>query len=152
MDEERLRMRREMVRQARQGKTKTTKPETGNFFLFRIYVTMMLVGAAFVLSFFETETTNTITESLKEAIAYEMPLETIEEWKQKVVSVFQQNTNKIQNTQQQNNQQEQIKPQDTQQENQDIQQNTTEPKKEIKEEQQSNAFQPDLKEESGKIP
>lgn len=152
MDEERLRMRREMVRQARQGKTKTTKPETGNFFLFRIYVTMMLVGAAFVLSFFETETTNTITKSLKEAIAYEMPLETIEEWKQKVVSVFQQNTNKIQNTQQQNNQQEQIKPQDTQQENQDIQQNTTEPKKEIKEEQQSNAFQPDLKEESGKIP
>ncbi len=152
MDEERLRMRREMVRQARQGKTKITKPETGNFFLFRIYVTMMLVGAAFVLSFFETETTNTITESLKEAIAYEMPLETIEEWKQKVVSVFQQNTNKIQNTQQQNNQQEQIKPQDTQQENQDIQQNTTEPKKEIKEEQQSNAFQPDLKEESGKIP
>ncbi len=152
MDEQRLRMRREMVRQARQGKTKTTKPETGNFFLFRIYVTMMLVGAAFVISFFETETAHTITESLKEAIAYEMPLETVEEWKQKVVSVFQQNANKIQNTQQQKNQQQQIQ----EQQKQEIQQNTTESqneiKEEVKEEPKRNAFQPDLKEESGKIP
>lgn len=148
MDEQRLRMRREMVRQARQGKTKTTKSETGNFFLFRIYVTMMLVGAAFVISFFETETAHTITESLKEAIAYEMPLETVEEWKQKVVSVFQQNANKI--TQQQKSQQQEIQQEQKQEKN--IAEPENEGKQETKEEQKRNTFQPDLKEESGKIP
>ena len=87
MDEERLRIRRELVQQARQRRTTNMRKTTvgKQFFLFRIYVTMMLVGAAFVLSLFHTDTTNTITESLKEAIAYEMPVATIEQWKQKAI-------------------------------------------------------------------
>lgn len=67
---------------------------------------MMLVGAAFVLSLFHTDTTNTITESLKEAIAYEMPVATIEQWKQKAISAFQMNVeknNKKRNSKKQNN-------------------------------------------------
>ena len=96
MDEERLRIRRELVQQARQRRTTNMRKTTvgKQFFLFRIYVTMMLVGAAFVLSLFHTDTTNTITESLKEAIAYEMPVATIEQWKQKAISVFQMNVEK----------------------------------------------------------
>ena len=105
MDEERLRIRRELVQHARQRRTTNMRKTTvgKQFFLFRIYVTMMLVGAAFVLSLFHTDTTNTITESLKEAIAYEMPVATIEQWKQKAISVFQMNVEKKRNSKKQNN-------------------------------------------------
>ncbi len=147
MDEERLRMRRELVQQARQRRTTNMRKTTvgKQFFLFRIYVTMMLVGAAFVLSLFHTDTTNTITESLKEAIAYEMPVATIEQWKQKAISVFQMNVEKKQQkTEQQKTEQQEIQQQNTTQQSvsqQDTLQNTA-----------VNTFQPDLSENSGKIP
>lgn len=140
MDEERLRMRRELIQRTRQGRTSNiNKNQTvgKQFFMFRIYVTMMLVGAAIVLSLFDTSTANTITESLKEAIAYEMPLGTVEQWKQKAISVFQQNGEDME-TQQEQNTPEQEVPQQTQQ---------IEPEK-----SNTNTFQPDLSENSGKIP
>lgn len=140
MDEERLRMRRELIQRTRQGRTSNrNKNQTAGkqFFMFRIYVTMMLVGAAIVLSLFDTSTANTITESLKEAIAYEMPLGTVEQWKQKAISVFQQNGEDME-TQQEQNTPEQEVPQQTQQ---------VEPEK-----SNTNTFQPDLSENSGKIP
>lgn len=149
MDEERLRMRRELVQKARQRRTtnmRNNKTTVGRqFFLFRVYVTMMLVGAAFVLSLFHTNTANTITESLKEAIAYEMPVSTIEQWKQKAISVFQMNVEKQQQKiEQQKTEQQEIQQQSTTQKNvsqQDTLQNKT-----------VNTFQPDLSENSGKIP
>lgn len=144
MDEEKLRMRRELVQQAKQRKTtnmRKSKTTVGKqFFLFRVYVTMMLVGAAFVLSLFHTDTANTITESLKEAIAYEMPVATIEQWKQKAISVFQMNAEKQQKEiEQQKTEQQEIQQQNT------TQQNTLQNKT-------VNTFQPDISENSGKIP
>lgn len=143
MDEERLRMRREMIQQARQGRayqTKKSQTPTKQFFLFRVYVTMMLVGAVIILSLFDTSTANTITESLKEAIAYEMPLATIEQWKQKAISVFQQNGEEIETQPQQNTTEQQVPQQQIPEQTQQ-----SEPQK-------SNTFQPDLNEDSGKIP
>lgn len=145
MDEERLRMRREMIQQARQGRTyRSKKSPTQQFFLFRVYVTMMLVGATIILSLFDTNTANTITESLKEAIAYEMPLETIEQWKQKAISVFQQNEKETETQQEQNTLEQQV-PQNTPEQAVPQQTQQSEPQK-------SNTFQPDLNEDSGKIP
>ena len=99
MDEERLRMRRELMQRARRQKTSIYRRQNQTasgkqLFLFRTYVTMMLVGTAIVLSFFHTETTNDITKSLKEAIAYEISLDTIKQWKEKAVTVFEQTVEK----------------------------------------------------------
>lgn len=90
---------------------------------------MMLVGTAIVLSFFHTETTNDITKSLKEAIAYEISLDTIKQWKEKAVTVFEQTVEKKENTT-------------------DIQSQQTTQQQESK----TNAFEPDLNEKSGEIP
>ena len=103
MDEERLRMRRELMQRARRQKTSIYRGQNQTasgkqLFLFRTYVTMMLVGTAIVLSFFHTETTNDITKSLKEAIAYEISLDTIKQWKEKAVTVFEQTVEKKENT------------------------------------------------------
>ena len=146
MDEERLRMRRELVQQARQRRTTNMRKTTvgKQFFLFRIYVTMMLVGAAFVLSLFHTDTTNTITESLKEAIAYEMPLGTIQQWKQKALTVFEQKTTQSQQTQENEQIQQDTQTQQQTQDNAQTQQTTKN--------NSTNTFQPDLSENSGKIP
>ena len=112
MDEQKIRMRQEMIKQARQGRAinrKKSPPTPGKqFFLFRIYVTMMLVGAAVVLSLFDTNTANTITESLKEAIAYEMPLGTIQQWKQKALTVFEQKTTQSHKTMHKHSRQQKI--------------------------------------------
>ena len=134
MDEERLRMRRELMQRARRQKTSIYRRQNQTasgkqLFLFRTYVTMMLVGTAIVLSFFHTETTNDITNSLKEAIAYEISLDTIEQWKEKAVTVFEQTVEKKENTT-------------------DIQSQQTTQQQESK----TNAFEPDLNEKSGEIP
>ena len=134
MDEERLRMRRELMQRARRQKTSIYRRQNQTasgkqLFLFRTYVTMMLVGTAIVLSFFHTETTNDITKSLKEAIAYEISLDTIKQWKEKAVTVFEQTVEKKENTT-------------------DIQsQQTTQ-----QQERKTNAFEPDLNEKSEEIP
>lgn len=166
MDEQKIRMRQEMIKQARQGRAinrkKSPPTPSKQFFLFRIYVTMMLVGAAIVLSLFDTNTANTITESLKEAIAYEMPLGTIQEWKQKAITVFEQKTTQTQNNEQtqqqiQNNTQTQYNEQTQQQTqyNAETQQQTqynTQSKQQTTQNNSTNTFQPDLSESSGKIP
>lgn len=153
MDEQRLRTRRELIQRAKQKNNIRNKNQSsGNqFFLFRISVTIMLVGVAVMLSFSNTDTANTITESLKEAIAYEMPVATIQQWKQKAVSVFQ------------NTKQDITKPQQTNTTNETSQINQTNETNETNEtdissttntskEQKANRFQPDLNENSGKIP
>lgn len=165
MEEERVRMRREMIQRAKQGRAinrKRTPPTVSKqFFLFRIYVTMMLVGAAIVLSLFDTNTANTITESLKEAIAYEMPLGTIQQWKQKAMTVFEQKTTQTQQHIQNGEQIQQQTQQDTQtqqnvqtytdtQTQQQTQNNT--PTQQTTQKSSTNTFQPDLSENSGKIP
>ena len=145
MDEQKIRMRQEMIKQARQGRAinrKKSPPTPGKqFFLFRIYVTMMLVGAAVVLSLFDTNTANTITESLKEAIAYEMPLQ---QWKQKALTVFEQKTTQSQQTQENEQIQQDTQTQQQTQDNAQTQQTTKN--------NSTNTFQPDLSENSGKIP
>ena len=148
MDEQKIRMRQEMIKQARQGRAinrKKSPPTPGKqFFLFRIYVTMMLVGAAVVLSLFDTNTANTITESLKEAIAYEMPLGTIQQWKQKALTVFEEKTTQSQQTQENEQIQQDTQTQQQTQDNAQTQQTTKN--------NSTNTFQPDLSENSGKIP
>ena len=170
MDEQRIRMRQEMIKQARQGRAinrkKSPPTPSKQFFLFRIYFTMMLVGAAIVLSLFDTNTANTITESLKEAIAYEKPLGTIQEWKQKAITVFEQKTTQTQQQIQNNEQtQQQIQnntqTQDSEQTQQQMQYNAetqqqtqydTQSKQQTTQNNSTNTFQPDLSESSGKIP
>ena len=132
MDEERLRMRRELLQRARRQKTSAYRRQSQmtsgkQFFLFRIYMTMILVATAIVLSFFHTETTRAITDSLKEAIAYEISLDTLQQWKEKAVTVFEQTVEKKENT-------------------------TAPPAEQTTQQNKTNGFQPDLNEKSGEIP
>ena len=74
-----------------------------------------------------------------------MPVSTIEQWKQKAISVFQMNVEKQQQKiEQQKTEQQEIQQQSTTQKN--VSQQHTLQNKTV------NTFQPDLSENSGKIP
>lgn len=92
MDErERLRRRREALMNARrQGHRAREEKNAGkDLFLFRTYVTMMIVGLAIALSFIETESAQKTISSLKQAIAYQIPFEDIRQAGIKAVGAFQ---------------------------------------------------------------
>ncbi len=96
-------MRQEMIKQARQGRAinrkKVLQHQANSFFFISHLCHNDACRSSGCTFSFDTNTANTITESLKEAIAYEMPLGTIQQWKQKALTVFEQKTTQSQQTQ-----------------------------------------------------
>lgn len=83
---EREKRRRRMERQ-RRIRGKQSSPAAG-LFAFRAYVTAVLVGACFVVSLFQTETSEAFCAKVKEAIAAEFPAERITELREKASLFF----------------------------------------------------------------
>lgn len=80
-ERERIRRRKEALlnsRRRRQG-VRQENNESKTFFLFRTYVTIMIVGIGIMLSFVKTEYTQQLTLNMKRAIAYQMPVEKIKQ-------------------------------------------------------------------------
>lgn len=63
--------------------------QTGGLFAFRAYVTAVLVGACFVVSVFQTETSEAFCAKVKETIAAQIPAEQISELRERAASFFQ---------------------------------------------------------------
>ncbi len=72
------------------SKEKQETETEGNLFGFRLYVTVILTGAIFTLSFFETETAREFCGQIKTAITYEYKAEEIEQMKEQVMEVWNQ--------------------------------------------------------------
>ncbi len=141
-EKERLRRRREALNYSRKRGEGNRQggEETKAFFLFRAYVTLMIVAITMALSFVHTDYTQKLTANIKKAIAYQIPSEKLQQagtsvmvWVHKVdLPVFR---NKQEKTKQQN--QEEIKQ-------------TTPTSEEIPKEDMQD-FQPDLADD-GEIP
>lgn len=58
-----------------------------DLFLFRLYIVMVVGGAVTLLSFFHTETSEVFIRQVKETIAYQIPVEEIQE-KKEALAVF----------------------------------------------------------------
>lgn len=89
MTEQERRKRREQLRRE-MGYTKINReaPHTNkkrDFFLFRLYVTVILCGGILLLSAFESETAQAVTEKVKQTIAYQMPLDRLQETKESMM-------------------------------------------------------------------
>lgn len=81
MREKDWRKRREELRQYMGGSISAkpkNAPKSKDLFLFRLYVTVILVGGVLLVSLFHSETAETFTRQIKDTIAYEMPLEKIQ--------------------------------------------------------------------------
>ena len=91
-EQERIRLRREFAKRRKMRGTAKQQQKRNELLLFRIYVTMVLVGTVMVASFFHTETIERMTAQFKEAIASEIPQETLFRWKEKAISVWRETT------------------------------------------------------------
>lgn len=81
MREKDWRKRREELRQYMGGSMSVkpkNAPKSKELFLFRLYVTVILTGGLLLISLFHSETAEKLTQQVKDAIAYEMPLEKIQ--------------------------------------------------------------------------
>lgn len=78
----RLRIERERRLRGRQPS------KTAGLFAFRAYVTAVLVAACFVVSVFQTETSEAFCAKVKETIAAQIPAEQISELREKTTSFF----------------------------------------------------------------
>ncbi|NLK36547.1 MAG: hypothetical protein GX299_00470 [Epulopiscium sp.] len=76
-EKERIRRRREALQYSRRRRENSRQPSEENkaFFLFRTYVTMMIVAITMAVSFIQTEYTQQLRTNIKEAIAYQTPPE-----------------------------------------------------------------------------
>ena len=91
MDEkERLRRRKEALLNSRRRGSRWQENESGakEIFLYRAYVTMIIVGLTVVLSFFPTASAQKITGNLKQAIAYQVSLDSMQQAWQKTTTVL----------------------------------------------------------------
>lgn len=82
-EQERRRRRREMERRMRTRKMKGKERQSGSLFLFRAYVTAVLVGGCLLISLFQTESAEMVCAKVKQAIAYQIPEEKVEVWKER---------------------------------------------------------------------
>lgn len=81
MREKDWRKRREELRQYMGGSMSAkpkSNPKSKELFQFRLYVTVVLAGGLLLVSLFHSETAEKLTRQVKDAIAYEMPLEKIQ--------------------------------------------------------------------------
>lgn len=81
MREKDWRKRREELRQYMGGSISAKQkksPKGKELFQFRLYVTVVLAGGLLLVSLFHSETAEKLTQQVKDAIAYEMPLEKIQ--------------------------------------------------------------------------
>ncbi len=91
-EQEKRRRRREMERRMRARQAmRNGEREKGGLFVFRLYVTAVLVGGCFLISLFDTATANTVCARLKETIAYQMPAEKLGEWRERASVFFREN-------------------------------------------------------------
>lgn len=86
---EEMKRRRDIRMNHLSGQTQPIEAE-GNLFGFRLYVTVILTGAIFALSFFETETAREFCGQIKTAITYEYATDEIEQMKEQVMEVWNQ--------------------------------------------------------------
>lgn len=92
MDErERMKRRREALSSVNRRKRNTEREGTGGkeLFWFRTYVTVIIVGATLMVSFFHTESTEKMTMGLRQAIAYQMPADSFKKMGHRAMAVFQ---------------------------------------------------------------
>lgn len=88
-EQERRRRRREAERQMRaRAMARGKEKQRGGWFAFRAYVTVVLVGACFLLSLFHTETSERVCNRVKEAIVHQMPAEQVADMRDKTVAFF----------------------------------------------------------------
>lgn len=79
--------RKRRIERQRRMRGRQSSPAAG-LFAFRAYVTAVLVGACFVVSLFQTETSEAFCAKVKETIAAEFPAERITELRERAVSFF----------------------------------------------------------------
>ena len=87
-EQERKKRREQLRREMGYTKINRTTPQSNSkrdFFLFRLYVTVILCGGILLLSAFQSETAQTVTEKVKQAIAYQMPIEQLQETKESMM-------------------------------------------------------------------
>ncbi len=142
MDErERMKRRREALTNAKRRRRTSDREGTGyrELFWFRTYVTVMIVGAALALSFFHTESAEKMTAELRQAIAYQMPADSLKKMGRRAMAVFQKADTSL----------EQIKNRNRE----DSMDGKTESDgKEEAGKESAGEFEPDLGEEEGEIP
>ncbi|MFV0314855.1 MAG: hypothetical protein ACK5I7_07080 [Anaerotignum sp.] len=80
------RMEFERRRTQRQGGHRVDEGASGNLFIFRTYVTFILVGGFLLVSAFSTDTSEKVSQRLKETIAYQLPMDEIVHAKDKMVT------------------------------------------------------------------
>lgn len=83
---ERERKQRRLARERRMGRYK--KPQKSGMFAFRSYVTVVLAGALLVLSFLQTETSLAVCDTVKNTIAYQIPVVDITDAKTMLQALF----------------------------------------------------------------
>ena len=84
---ERERRRRRIERQRRMQGRQQPGPAAG-LFAFRAYVTAVLVGACFVVSVFQTESSEAFCEKVRETIAAQVSAERIAGLREKAVQIW----------------------------------------------------------------
>lgn len=87
MTEQERKKRREQLRREMGDSRRNRNPPDNkkDFFLFRLYVTVILCGGILLLSAFQSETAQTVTEKVKQTIAYQMPIERLQEAKESMM-------------------------------------------------------------------
>ena len=93
MTERERRKRRQALQKRIEERTagKGEKNDTKGLFFFRLYVTVVLSGAVFLLSFFHTPTAERVIHCMKKTITYQMPAEAIMDAAQAVQVFLQKN-------------------------------------------------------------
>lgn len=93
MTERERRKRRQALQKRIEGRSNKKQEEDGTkgLFLFRLYVTVVLSGAVFLLSFFHTPTSEQVIGCMKKMITYQMPIEHVMEAKQEIQVFLQKN-------------------------------------------------------------
>lgn len=93
MTERERRKRRQALQRRIERRTAGRREEGGTkgLFLFRLYVTVVLSGAVFLLSFFHTPTSERVISCMKKAITYQMPMESVMEGKREIQAFLQKN-------------------------------------------------------------
>ena len=69
-------------------RTGVKEEPSGNLFLFRTYVAVILTGAVFTLSMFHTDTAQGLCKKVKDTIAYELPEEEVAKIKEQWIAIW----------------------------------------------------------------
>lgn len=88
-EQERRRRRREMERRMRTRQAMGRKEtQRGGLFAFRLYVTAVLAGGCLLISLFQTENSEMVCDKVKQVIAYQIPAEEWEAWRNRGAAIL----------------------------------------------------------------